>query len=140
MAVTTAAGLRFFTIDPSDAVDEHADRYDETTLRARYAAVRDQVDWVSEYCGKTVTLPGDLTLGLTEEACLRCAVKYGPALNHAVELAEVIRSRNAGRDYEIELSVDETDQPTTLAEHYIIADQCRRRGVPLVGDSAPLHR
>ncbi len=132
VAVTTASGFTFFTIDPSDAVDEHADRYDEATLRERYAAVRAQVDWVSDYRGRTVTLPGDLTLELTEEACLRCAVKYGPALNHAADLAGEIRSRNAGRDYEIELSVDETEQPTTLAEHYIIADQCRRRGVPLV--------
>ena len=132
VAVTTEAGFRFFTIDPSDAVDEHADRYDEPTLRERYAAVRDAVGWVSDYRGRTVTLPGDLALNLTEEACLRCAVKYGPALNLAADLAGVIHSRNAGRDYEIELSVDETEQPTTLAEHYIIADQCRRRGVPLV--------
>ena len=132
VAVTTEAGFRFFTIDPSDAVDEHADRYDEATLRERYDAVRSQVDWVDRYRGRTVTLPDDLTLELSEEACLRCAVKYGPALNHAAGLAEVIRSRNAGRDYEIELSVDETEQPTTLAEHYIIADQCRQRGVPLV--------
>ncbi len=132
VAVTAEAGFRFFTIDPSDVVDEHADRYDEATLRERYAAVRAQVDWVADYRGRTVTLPGDLTLEFTEEACLRCAVKYGPALNLAADLAGVIRSRNAGRDYEIELSVDETEQPTTLAEHYIIADQCRRRGVPLV--------
>jgi hypothetical protein len=132
VAVTTDAGFRFFTIDPSDAVDEHADRYDETTLRERYAAVRAQVDWVPDYRGRAVTLPGDLALEFTEEACLRCAVKYGPALNLAADLAGVIRSRNAGRDYEIELSVDETEQPTTLAEHYIIADQCRRRDVPLV--------
>ncbi|MFO0911109.1 MAG: tagaturonate epimerase family protein [Isosphaeraceae bacterium] len=34
--------------------------------------------------------------------------------------------------YEIELSVDETEQPTSLAEHYIIADQCLSRGVKLV--------
>ena len=132
VVVTTAAGFTFFTIDPSDAVDEHADRYDEATLRERYAAVRAQVDWVSDYRGRTVTLPGDLRLELTEEACLRCAVKYGPALNLAADLAGEIHSRNAGRDYEIELSVDETEQPTTLAEHYIIADQCRRRGVPLI--------
>ncbi|MDE0222288.1 MAG: tagaturonate epimerase family protein [Spirochaetaceae bacterium] len=132
VAVTTEAGFRFFTIDPSDAVDEHADRYGEATLRERYAAVRAQVDWVADYRGRTVTLPGDMTLQLSEEACLRCAVKYGPALNLAADLAGEIHSRNAGRDYEIELSVDETEQPTTLAEHYIIADQCRRRRVPLV--------
>jgi hypothetical protein len=38
----------------------------------------------------------------------------------------------AGREYEIELSVDETPQPTTLAEHWIIADQCRERGLKLI--------
>ena len=30
------------------------------------------------------------------------------------------------------MSVDETEQPTTLAEHYIIADQCVRGGMKLV--------
>ena len=38
----------------------------------------------------------------------------------------------AGREYELELSIDETPQPTSLAEHYIIADQCRKRGVSLI--------
>jgi len=132
IAITAAAGFRFFTIDPSDSVDEHTDRYDEETLRGRYQAVRSQVNWVDRYLGRTIILPNDLALELNEEACLRCAVKYGPALNHATELAKVIRTCNEGRDYEIELSVDETDQPTTLAEHYIIADQCQERSIPLV--------
>src|SRR3972149_7057330 len=43
--VTAAAGFTFFTIDPSDAVDAHADNYDEQTLRAKFAEVRDQIDW-----------------------------------------------------------------------------------------------
>ena len=65
---------------------------------------------------------------------MRAAVKYGRALNRGIELADYIRKVNeaGGRDYEIELSVDETDQPTTLAEHYIIADQCLGRGMKLV--------
>ena len=32
----------------------------------------------------------------------------------------------------MEISVDETDQPTTLVEHYIVADQCRVNEVQLV--------
>ena len=132
IAVTAAAGFRFFTIDPSDSVDEHTDGYDEDTLRDRYQTVRSQVNWVDRYLGRTIILPNNLTLELNEEACLRCAVKYGPALNHATELAKVIRTCNKGHDYEIELSVDETDQPTTLAEHYIIADQCQERSIPLI--------
>ena len=49
-------------------------------------------------------------------------------------LAEHIKavSEAAEQDYEIELSVDETEQPTTLAEHYIIADQCLKGGMRLV--------
>jgi hypothetical protein len=65
---------------------------------------------------------------------MRAAVKYGLAIREAISLAEHIRqvSVASGRDYEIELSVDETEQPTTLAEHYIIADQCLKGGMKLV--------
>jgi hypothetical protein len=131
---TFAAGFTFFTIDPSDNVDEHADGYDETTLRDKFASVRDQIDWFDNYLGRDIKLATGTSVGLDEEACMRCAVKYGAAINHAIAVADHIRSVHeaAGRNHEIELSVDETEQPTTLAEHYIIADQCVRRGMQLV--------
>jgi hypothetical protein len=132
--VTVAAGFTFFTIDPSGAVDAKADNYSEETLRDRFTEVRDQIDWFDQYCGTQVGLPNGTKVDLNEEAVMRAAVKYGLAINKGVELADYIRKANkaAGRDYEIELSVDETDQPTTLAEHYIIADQCLSRGMKLV--------
>lgn len=131
---TAAAGFTFFTIDPSEYVDAHADNYDEATLRARFAAVAAEIDWLEKYRGKSVALPTGTAIALDEQACLRAAVKYGRALNHALKLADHIArvQGEAGRDYEIELSVDETEQPTTLGEHYIIADQCLGRGMKLV--------
>jgi hypothetical protein len=131
---TAEAGFTFFTIDPSDHVDEHADGYDEPALREKFAAVREQIDWFDAYLGKKMTLSTGTTVTLDEQACMRCAVKYGVALNHAIVLADHIRSvqESAGRDHEVELSVDETEQPTTLAEHYIVADQCLKRGMKLV--------
>src|SRR5262245_43150756 len=131
---TSAARFTFFTIDPSDHVDAHADDYDEPALRACFAAVAGEVGWLEQYRGKSVKLDGDTVVELTEPACLRAAVKYGPALTHARELADHSArvSAAAGRDHEIELSVDETEQPTTLAEHFIIADQCLARGMKLV--------
>src|SRR4029078_4871820 len=71
---------------------------------------------------------------LDESACRRAAVKYGTALNHAVALADYIANAAARRQrpYEIEMSVDETPQPTTLAEHYIIAHRCLQRDMKLV--------
>ncbi len=131
---TAAVGFTFFTIDPSDYVDAHADDYDESTLREKFALVAAEVDWLGKYQGQSVDLPTGTTIQLDEQACLRAAVKYGRAINHASRLADYIKKVNdwSGQDYEIELSVDETEQPTTLAEHYIIADQCLGRGMKLV--------
>jgi len=39
--VTSAAGFTFYTIDPSDYVDRHADDYDEQTLRAKFSESQD---------------------------------------------------------------------------------------------------
>ncbi|OYP35497.1 tagaturonate epimerase family protein [Rhodopirellula sp. MGV] len=132
--ITAAAGFTFFTIDPSDDVDQKADDYDEATLRERFVAVRDSVPWFDQYLGKSVSLSTGTSIELDEQACMRAAVKYGTAIARALRLGDYIRSVNeqASQDYEIELSVDETDQPTTLAEHYIIADQCLSGGMKLV--------
>ena len=131
---TTAAGFCFFTIDPSDHVDAQADNDDEATLRAKFAAVRDQIGWFERYNGKRIALDNGTVIAIDELVAMRAAVKYGIALNKGIELADYIRAvhEKAGKDFEIELSVDETEQPTTLAEHYIIADQCLSRGMKLV--------
>ena len=132
--VTAAAGFTFFTIDPSDNVDANADDYSASDLQAKFAAISDQISWLDDYKGKTIKLSTGTEIDLSEEACLRAAVKYGTAITKAVELAKYIAEVHdkLGRDYEIELSVDETPQPTTLAEHYIIADQCLSGGMKLV--------
>jgi hypothetical protein len=131
---TAAVGFTFFTIDPSDDVDAKADNYPQDVLQGRFAEVRDEIDWFDKYRGRQIKLSTGTTIQLDEQAVTRAAVKYGRALNRGIKLADYIRQVNEtlGRDYEIELSVDETDQPTTLAEHYIIADQCLGRGMKLV--------
>ncbi len=134
---TAAAGFCFFTIDPSAYVDAQADNYDLATLREKFAAVRDRISWFDEYNGKRIALPTGSTIEITEEAALRAAVKYGLAINESVALSNYIaevmgKIGKHGRDFEIELSVDETEQPTTLAEHYIIASQVIARGMKLV--------
>ncbi|MEM8733498.1 MAG: tagaturonate epimerase family protein [Planctomycetota bacterium] len=132
--VTAAVGFTFFTIDPSDDVDQKADDYDQGTLKEKFEGAQASAPWYASYLGKSVELPTGTTISLDEEACMRAAVKYGAAIAKALELGNYIKKVNeqAGRDYEIELSVDETDQPTTLAEHYIIADQCIQGGMKLV--------
>ena len=132
--VTAAVGFTFFTIDPSGDVDQKADDYDEATLRTKFETARESAPWYDSYLGQNIGLPTGSSIELTEEACMRAAVKYGPAIQRALSMGNHIKSVHAVKDgdYEIELSVDETDQPTTLAEHYIIADQCLKGGMKLV--------
>lgn len=132
--VTAAVGFTFFTIDPSDDVDQQADDYSESQLREKFESSKSTAPWYDSYVGQNVSLPGGTTISLDEKACMQAAVKYGAAIQRALRLGDHIRSVHEAKDadYEIELSVDETDQPTTLAEHYIIADQCLKGGMKLV--------
>ena len=130
---TVAAGFTFFTIDPSDHVDRNADSYDEDALRVKFAAVRHQIDWLDRYKGRRIPLDTGKMIEIDEAAAMRAVVKYGRALNRGIELAGYIKAihEKEGKDFDLELSVDETEQPTSLAEHYIIAHQCSMRGVKL---------
>jgi hypothetical protein len=131
---TAEVGFCFFTIDPSGEVDADADDYNGDQLAEKFKAVQSQVNWLAQYEGKNIKLPTGTTIEFSQPVCRRAAVKYGPAINMATTLAKHIEatSKKLGRDHEIELSVDETPRPTTLAEHYIIADQCKRAGMKLV--------
>ena len=131
--VTAAAGFVFFTIDPSEHVDPAADTDDATTLEAKLNAVRELATWVDAYIGRRVELDG-ATIEFDRPTVVRAAVKYGRAIAHAIELGKHIAAVVAGRggQYEIELSVDETPHPTSLAEHFIVAEQCLASGLKLV--------
>ena len=131
---TAEAGFVFFTIDPSDHVDGKTDSYSAAELQQKLSAVKGEVDWVDKYRGKSLKLPTGTTISIDDHAVARCAVKYGKAVNHAIALAGHIDSvmRGRGKPYEIELSVDETPQQTTLADHYMVADAFIKSGMKLV--------
>jgi hypothetical protein len=130
---TAAAGFVMFTLDPSDDVDQQADSYDASTLAQKYLAARDFAPWIAEYEGRTERLDAG-TIEFDQQTLQRAAVKYGRAIKRAIALGKCVadETRSLGQPFEIELSVDETAQPTTFAEHFIIADQLAKAGVTLV--------
>src|SRR5215475_9734241 len=119
---TAAAGFTFFTIDPSDHVDRRADGYDLKTLDEKFTAVRGEIDWADAYLGRRVSVPEGPSIEFDRPTVLRAAVKYGRAISHAVTMGREIQSATAKNPAgcEIEVSVDETDEPTGPAEHFII--------------------
>jgi len=132
--LTADAGFVFFTIDPSEHVDAEADTCDDATLASRFDAVKSQLDWLDQYDGATVGIQDGPTIEFDRQTIRRAAVKYGLAIDHARKLAAYIRdaASQRGQDWEIELSVDETPQATSPAEHYIIAQQFQACGIKLV--------
>ena len=132
-----AAGFTFFTIDPSDYVDNRADQDDEATLREKVAALPwHTLDGSEEklrdlYVGRTFDLD-TFSLTLSEEDVWRAAAKYGRAIAHTTRMYYYLRERLGDRAFELEMSVDETDTPTKVVEHLFIAAELRRLGVQWV--------
>ena len=134
---SAAAGFTFFTIDPSAFVGNDADRMTPAELDS---AVRKMVadgvladaGWAQSYLGQTFEVSESLPLKFTPEQLQRAAVKYGRAIAHSADMAAAIAQACAGRGYEIEVSVDETDSVTSPLDHLFCGLELKRRRVPVV--------
>jgi hypothetical protein len=137
LAPFVTAGYTFYTIDPSDYVDDAAQTDGLETLRQKAA----QLPWeqlgssyetmMAQYCAEPLLLD-NLTLIFDEETFLRALVKYGRAILHTADIAAALNEQMAGQGYDLEMSVDETDTPTSIHEHYFIANELCIRGIPVV--------
>jgi len=131
------AGYSFFTVDPGDHVDAAADSDTPETLQAKAAAQ----DW--EKLGVQPASPEMLAaayrLFCTAEhiACdedslplqaLRAQAKYGRAVLHITRMFRALQALKP-EGFDFEASVDETETPTSIFEHFYIAGELTRLGV-----------
>lgn len=132
-----AAGYTFYTIDPSDHVDNDAQIDNIETLRSKAQSLPWQqlettyTAMLEEYTAGPVVLNG-LALYYDEQTLLRALAKYGRALAHTLTLAAEIKRQLDPKHFDLEMSIDETDTPTSAAEHYFIANELLKRNVPVV--------
>ena len=138
---TAAAGFRLFTIDPGAHVDNSGDSDDGPSCRAKY----DKLPWKElevspadcreSYQDRKFKLPGlpggkgSLSVSFSESEVKTAAVKYGRAIAHTAKMFRHLKSVCGQAPFELEMSVDETDSPTSPAEHYFVANELRRLGV-----------
>jgi len=117
------AGYTFYTIDPGEHVDNAADGDSVATLQQKVAAM----NW-DELSALYLNGNTDQIWGAFEtETLLRAAAKYGAAIQQATKMFNRLAELKDAFDFEV--SVDETDSPTTPLEHYFIANELTRRGV-----------
>ncbi len=124
-----AAGYTFFTIDPGEHVDNRAESASPGELGELAAALpRELQPDACGLLGKTLSIE-HLSLTFDELVLSKAAVKYGRAVGHVARMYRHLSEKADGRPFELEVSVDETDQPTSHAEHVYIASELKRLGV-----------
>jgi hypothetical protein len=82
----------------------------------------------TRYAGKNFELEGH-TIEFDDTTLPRAAAKYGRAVVHVAQMYRHLDRLMAGREFEVEVSVDETESPTTHAEHVYLASELQRLGV-----------
>jgi hypothetical protein len=130
--ICAAAGFTLFTIDPGEFVDGSAETDDLSSLRELAAKLPPDVQpRATGLLGRSIDVEGR-TLHFDEPALLKAVVKYGRAVQHVAEMSRHLARAAAGRPCELEVSVDETEQPTSAVEHVYIVSELRRKGVAWV--------
>jgi hypothetical protein len=142
-----AAGYTFFTIDPGDHVDNEAhsapldalkdkihvlpwDQLEDSPegLHARYLNRRFEVEAAAS--------ASKFALEFNQTTLARAAAKYGRAIAHTVRLYRHLAAQAEdaafASEFELEMSVDETETPTSIEEHFFIATELKRLGVQWV--------
>lgn len=126
------AGFTLFTLDPGEHV-----RHIEGSVTAQqmedlpWGDLEDDLaSMIRRYAGFTMDV-GDGILRLNEDDVRQAAAKYGAAVAYAVSMYRHLMA-SASYPVEVEVSVDETDDVTTLTEHIYLATEMKRLGMEWV--------
>jgi hypothetical protein len=136
-----AAGFTFFTIDPGEYVDDSAESADAASLQQAFEALpwTELEDTPAEFLRRYANLSQPIEqhlISFDEQSVRRAAVKYGRAVAHITRMYRHLQEVSGSRPTELEVSVDETEQVTTPAEHVYIAAELQRLGVRFVSLAA----
>ena len=132
-----AAGYSFYTFDPSAYVDSTVDGKSEDDLQGRFGALpwEELADTPSDLARRYLGTPLDIEghrISFDEGSLRRAAIKYGRAVAHVSVLYQHLVQVSGDQSWEVEVSIDETETPTTHAEHVYWARELARLGVKWV--------
>jgi hypothetical protein len=123
------AGFTFYTFDPGEYVNDIREN-------ATSGQLSQYIDVLPSYLqpettglnGKKFDIEGH-QLSIDEYSLLIAMAKYGKAIAHAAAMFAYLVSAAKNRPFEVEVSMDETEQVTSPLEHIYIASELRRLGV-----------
>jgi len=118
------AGYTFFTVDPGEHVNNAADSDPLDVLKRKAASF---INWDHLSMLYLEQNEEQVWGNFEAETLQRAIVKYGDAIQHSVSMFKRLSELTDAFDFEV--SVDETDSPTTPLEHFFIANELTRLGV-----------
>lgn len=115
-------GYKMITLDCSEHINGDAAHLDHTALDTAY-----QPDPALEalYLGRSFEL-GGLKVHFEPDEFRRAVLIYGEALSFIDKIYHIYIQ---GRPVDFEISIDETQTPTTPLQHFFVSNELRRRGV-----------
>ena len=117
-----SCGYTMITLDCSEYIHHEVARMSDAEVQAVY---RSDSKMEAEYIGKTFLIAGK-PISFPEEEYRRIILIYADAIDFITQIYQKYIERS-GVDFEI--SIDETDTPTTPQQHFLIAHELHRRGV-----------
>lgn len=132
---TAAVGFNMFTCDPSEHVRADGDNLSSEELEAAFRQLTDSEELLRKYSGRefTARLPEEgheFREKFRERELMQAAVKYYRAVKFAADAYDWV-SKYADGEFVFEVSVDETETPTTPLEHIFVAKELQDTGVEL---------
>ena len=127
-----AAGCTMITADVSESLHgEHLKRSDGETAQAYAGLPTDYRATIeTRYLGRSFPVEGGVPVSFSSARLQRAALVYRDAILHAARLYQACAAAKAD-GFDFELSIDETDTPTTPEAHLFIAMEARAAGVTI---------
>lgn len=125
LLIAAHEGYTMYTLDPSDYVRD-VSKMNQKEITEFYQSHPERRELEARYLGKTFSLSKE-KLVMSEEDFVKIFVTYIDVLEHVVKCYDALRG--VRRDFDLEVSIDETSTPTTPLAHIFIVQELRRRGV-----------
>jgi hypothetical protein len=124
-----AAGFSLFTFDPGEYVDN-------SSLAAQGNLLDMQIMKLPAYLhpeatgllGQRLDIEGH-KIFMSKQVLIQAVLKYAKAIDHVVYLYDHLKKVAGYLPFEVEISMDETELPTSPAEHVYIASELKRLGI-----------
>lgn len=127
--LTAKAGFKTFTFDPSDFVLDGVENLNEVKINKLISELpvnefEDSIqNIISRYENKKIEINKNFMLQPSAVEIKKAILKYIRALNYLKKMYDHLMKNYPGKDYEVEISIDETDTVTSAFEHFFVVNE-----------------